>query len=309
MEDDAFHRTIIALERLESFLNQVNGRNANPLLQTATGSSRDHHRDDSASSEEMCFLELSIDCSGLFLCSDYKDPEIFLISVEAFLFDLLQWYGGRSLLDFYDSVDAMIIPITAALSHTTKDIDALFEKYVYKTTGLEDDPIDEKENAVKEGMNSWIKAQDVINREIQNPSKYPDSNLITSHKRGTAIEGYKRIIAALTNLFHESTPLKMFVKIINKYLPDIANQLPSLTEESVELMYSGESVYDAIQNNTMPKIDLFGLEEVSLHLESENQPSQKEVIDNPMSNEEKYARILKLTNEIINLVNSLKNNQ
>lgn len=98
MEDDAFHRNIVALERLEAFLNHANKRQVN-LLQTAVGTDRDHHPDDMDSTEEMCYLELQLACKGLYMCASYPDAEVFNIAVEAFMKDLLEWYGGRSLLD------------------------------------------------------------------------------------------------------------------------------------------------------------------------------------------------------------------
>lgn len=325
MEDDAFHRNIIALERLELFLNSSNDKNVGHLQQTAVGTSRDLHDENAESTAEMCYLELQLACKGLYMCASYKDPEMFKIAVEAFMKDLLEWYGGRNLLEYYDSVDAAIIPMMAALSRTSKEIDALFEKYVYKASDLANDSVEDKYDAVKSGMNAWLKAQHILDHEMKSHTSVPENQLITSHFRGTALEGYKRLVAALTNLFSESAPLKIFVKMVSEYLPDVSSQLPSINLESIDKIYSHKEADNAPVDSTVQepevlsedsiKIDLSGLEDENPTIPASNRMESKEpekVTSIPekeergLSKEETYSRILKLADEIIDLVKSLK---
>ncbi len=316
MEDDAFHRNIVALERLEAFLNHVNKRQVK-LLQTAIGTDRDHHPDDMDSTEEMCYLELQLACKGLYMCASYPDAEVFNIAVEAFMKDLLEWYGGRSLLDYYDSVEAVVIPMMAALSHTSKEIDSLFETYVYIASELSQATVEEKYDAMKTGVNAWLKAQHILEHEVKSQNVSMEDELITSHHRGTAIDGYKRIIAALTNLFEDSAPLKIFVKMVKQYLPQIANQLPSITEEAIDQMYEQKHSLVAAEEKEPEqidqtiKIDLYGLEEsmqqanVPWPDEEANMVSQIRSMSKTKA-EETYSRILALASEIVELVKSLK---
>lgn len=315
MEDDAFHRNIVALERLEAYLNHVNKRHVN-LLQTAVGTDRDHHPDDLESTEEMYYLELQLACKGLYMCASYPDAEVFNIAVEAFMKDLLEWYGGRSLLDYYDPVEAVVIPMMAALSHTSKEIDSLFETYVYKASELSQATVEEKYDAMQSGVNAWLKAQHILEHEVKTENVSMEDELITSHQRGSAIDGYKRIIAALTNLFEESAPLKIFVKMVRQYLPQIANQLPSITEETIDQMYEqkhSRSVAEEKEPEGIDQpisIDLSGLEESTPQVnadeeEEANIGSQIQSVSKTKK-EETYSRILALANEIVELVETLK---
>lgn len=324
-ENNVFHGMIVALERLESHLTRADNTQVGELKRTAVGTSRDRHATGVEPSAEMCFVELSMDCGTLYLSAHYDDPEIFKIAVEAFLNDLLEWYGGRSLLEYYDEVDASVIPIVAALSRTSKNIDALFEKYVYKASDLSDESVDDKYNAMKSGMNSWIKAQMITGNERKTNVDMHESELITSHFRGNALDGYKRIIAALTNLFSESAPLKMFVNIVSEYLPEVSSQLPSINTESIDNIYNQKEAYKAPADPLNPeaeglsedsiKIDLSGLDDENSTIPASNNKESEELAkdftasekeEKELSKEETYSRILKLADEIIALVKSLK---
>lgn len=317
-EDDAFHRTLVSLERLEAHL-LPNDRVYPQLKQTAAGTPRDHHDNSSPiAHESMYYLELSLDCKGLYMCAHYDNPEVFKIAVEAFMKDLLEWYGGRSLLDFYDAVDTAIIPIMAAMSYKTNQIDDLFDKYVYDTPILTNDTTEEKYRAVNEGMLAWIEGQHIYEHESKEATE-----LVTSHYRGTALDGYKRIIAALSYVCDNSAPLKMFVKMVNEYLPSVAAQLPSINEESIDQMYdrrnnpqTAPAVETAsIIDSTAEPFDIdFGPDNNLSISKYENaksdsgvkpEPCKHEDVKTGMSKDEKYARIQKLAKEIIELVQSL----
>ena len=69
------------------------------------------------------------------------------------------------------------------------------------------------------------------------PIQTGNESYVTPHVRGTALDGYKRIIAALTTSFDTSAPVKMFYKMVNKYLPDITKQISNINEEAIDELY------------------------------------------------------------------------
>lgn len=315
-EDDAFHRTIVSLERLESHLLPSN--QAYPQLKkTAAGSSRDYHDTSSpVADESMYYLELQLDCKGLYMCSHYDNPDVFKIAVESFMKNLLEWYGGRSLLDFYDAVDTAIIPLMAAITYKSNQIDELFEKYVYETPILSTDSTEGKYQAVCEGIDAWLKGEHIYEHESKEATEF-----VTSHLRGSALDGYKRIIAALSYVCETSAPLKMFVKMVNEYLPSVSNQLPNITEAAIDKMYDNRNCPNEpriantpLQQTTEPFDIDFGPDNdvnINHHEEEESKTIEKvvkEATETPTRSikDEKYARILKLAEEIIELVKSLE---
>lgn len=326
-EDDAFHRTLVSLERLESHL-LPNGQVYPQLKHTAAGTSRDHHDNSMpVAHESMYYLELSLDCKALYMCAHYDNPEVFKIAVEAFMKDLLEWYGGRNLLDFYDAVDTAIIPLMVAVSYKSNQIDDLFDKYVYETPIIANDTTEEKYQAVNEGLNAWLRGGHIYEHETQNANPNPEADLTTSHYRGSALDGYKRIVAALSYVCDTSAPLKMFVKMVNEYLPDVASQLPGINEDAIDQMYDQrnnpqphhqeEPVSMPIAEPTAEPFDIeFDWENnlseiqpraVKSDVNSEKAEGQSmESKDSNPSKEEKYARIRVLANEILDLVKSLE---
>ena len=140
-EDNNFHRTIIALERLEIFLNEERKVSAQ-LQQTAIGTDRDRHNESkNLPSKESCLMELLLQCNTLCVTAGYDDKEIFNAAVEAFLHNLLEWYAGRQLLDYYDEVDASVVPLISALTYQSNVMD-VFQEYVYR--------IPEREKTIEE---------------------------------------------------------------------------------------------------------------------------------------------------------------
>ena len=230
-EDNNFHRTMIALERLEMFLNKNRGTEL--LNQTAVGTTRDLHDDTkNPPTYESYILELSLQCNTLFMAASYDDKEIFEAAVEAFMNDLLEWYAGRELLDFYDEVDTSIIPIIVAITRSA-NVFEVFEKYVSHVS-LEKKSSEDGYNQTKSGVEAWILGQHFVK---QQPINQPNDGYITSHKRGEALEGYKRVIKALCVMCDDSAPVKMFYKLVNQYLPHITQQLPDTNEESIDRLF------------------------------------------------------------------------
>lgn len=242
MLDDVFHRTIIALERLESFLQKEKNECLSPLIQTAIGSSRDLHNDEkNYRDKESYFDELALDCMALFKAAKIEDESVFIPSVEYFLQDIIEWYAGRDGVE-YNEVDSCIIPIIVAISRqvkTTRELDEVYEKYVYKADEQQQ-TIENKFNSVQEGMTAWMLASDETMRPIYN-SHHNDTVEFTKHKRGDVLTGYKRIMLYLTTK-ENALLAKIFLRTIKQYLPNLAKQLPKLTEENIDKIYSKKAV-------------------------------------------------------------------
>lgn len=333
-EDDVFHRTIIALERLEQNLIHSNGKTDIDLKQTAVGSSRDHHKNSLEDSSIRWFLELKLQCKTIYMNSNYTNPDFFKIAVEAFLSDFLEWYGGRLLLDYFDAVDTTAIPILAAITHTTAETDNLFEKYVCETPKLCDASLEQKYKATEAGTKAWIEAQHILYEERNTISPIQEDKIITKHTRGTALDGYKRLISALSSMCTDSAPLKMLIKLVGIYLPTVAAELPTINEEAIDKMYtlrlqSSNENLDSANNELVESSNMIDDEngyfndpfedqalnsdQSKLLTEPENQPA-KESTDTISDMEDRsrdlekdqiYSRIMELADEIISLVRSL----
>lgn len=238
--DDVYHRAIISLERLELFLNGTDKE----TKKTALGSERDLHRDSIVFNEEDYFDELAIDCMAL-LKNSIEDGKLFQDSVSFFVNDILEWYAGREGFDF-NEVDAAIIPILVALTQSvkkTRDIDDLFEEYVYKSKPQEY-TIEEKYAGTKDMLESLLKGE--YENQEKRGSRHESDQLFTKHERGDALEGYRRIYKFLTSKFNTTFPIKVFLKTINEFAPQISNSFPKVTIEAVE---------DIILNNKQSQND------------------------------------------------------
>ena len=242
-EDNNFHRTIIALERLEIFLNEERKVSAQ-LQQTAIGTDRDRHNESkNLPSKESCLMELLLQCNTLCVTAGYDDKEIFNAAVEAFLHNLLEWYAGRQLLDYYDEVDASVVPLISALTYQSNMMD-VFQEYVYRIPEREK-TIEEKYDEVESGIRAWIEGQDHKRKELYQFSSYKeDDGLITSHRRGDAIDGFKRIMCGMCSMFRISAPAMMVYNVVNQYLPKITAMCPHINKETIELNVSNPPLND-----------------------------------------------------------------
>ena len=85
--DDVFHRTIIALERLELFLMMTANDNKQVTInQTAIRTSRDLHDDEkNPPSKDSFFGEVQLQTSALFFQTEFDDKEVFSKAVQYFL--------------------------------------------------------------------------------------------------------------------------------------------------------------------------------------------------------------------------------
>lgn len=240
--DNAFHRVIICLERLELFLEVERlGGNKPNLKQTAMNTDRDLHDDvENTPSRERHLSELELQCMTLNVQSkSLIGEEEHDATIKYFYKDLLEWYGGRSEQMPYNEVESAIIPIMLVLNHQSnnKDFASVYEKYVAKTITIDDLSDDEKRQAVTEGMIAYIKGMDRVHDDIHRFLEQGDEEIkLTGHRRGEAVNGYKRIVDALTSLFDEVVPAKVFVHTISNYLPEVASQCPTITEDAIDAL-------------------------------------------------------------------------
>ena len=228
-ENDVFDILIIALEKLEAALLQEKDL---VLNKTAMGSERD--LSNVIRSLDGSFKQVKLQCVALNNCSAYDDKEVFNMAVKMFMKNLLEWYAGRAELNFFDEVDEAVIPVLEALVDSDPDkILSDFGTYVYKPSNDYEDTLDEKYNKVKSGFDAWIKAQHYFG-QIQSQEQPVEKKQIFSHKRGEAVDGYIRVMKALTTMNSTSAPAKLLLQMVKEYLPEIVSAVPHINEEFID---------------------------------------------------------------------------
>lgn len=241
--DDVFHRTIIALERLELFLMMAKKENAPETInQTAINSSRDLHNDEkNPPSRDSFFGEVQLQASALFFQTEFDDKEVFSKAVEYFLNDLLEWYGGRNQDVPFDEVEKFFIPIMVSLNRqaaSVVDIMQSVSSYVGELKGIESLSLEEKEKAVMDGFKAFILADHKTKEENQAFEASGKEATFTSHKRGIALDGYKRLYLAFMELYDNPNPAKLLVTVANNYLPTMAQSCPDISLEAIDTKFS-----------------------------------------------------------------------
>ena len=234
--DDVFHRTINALERLEMLLEDENRKS---LVQTSAGDKRDFHASHDNRSSSAYYDELAEKCNVLFKAAQIDDVEVFKSAAEVFVKDTLEWYAGRESLG-YNAVDAAFVPIFVAITRQakkTRDVDNMFDEYVYKLQELEMS-IDEKYEAIKDMTDAIIIARHKIEEgKIQEARDSEGIDIFTSHKRGDAVDGFKRLFSFSTTKFEATFPAKLLVRTVREFAPDIASQFDCIDEETIEQIF------------------------------------------------------------------------
>lgn len=237
--DDVFHRLIISLERLEIFLEgiRLEGKANDALSITAINSTRDLH-DDSTNppSRDSFFGEVQLQCSALFFQTDLKDKEEFDSFVKHFLFDLLEWYGGRNETIPYNGVDAFILPIIVSLSQQVKGVNEILEvtnKYVAQIPDMSSFTDEEKADAISNAMYELIKIVDRHHHQEHENNNEDEDFVFTQHRRGDAVDGYKRLIMAMLSLYDEAMPAIVIYRTVGNFLPQIAETVSTISESSI----------------------------------------------------------------------------
>lgn len=243
-ENNIFDRVIIALEYLEDVITKKQCDDCD-LSITAKDSKRDLHTE--VRDMRGAFEELDLHLLTLKMASQKDDKEIFDIAVELFTKNLLEWYAGRKNIKFYDEIESAVIPIVDSLE--SKDYSADFETFVYKIPEDNNQSINDKYEMTLEGIKAFILAQDKIkalttNQLIPIQSEDEGLNIIYSHKRGNAVEGYARIMKALMSMYYVSAPAKKVYRFIAKYLPEVTNSIPHINEAYIDNFFKNKQQFE-----------------------------------------------------------------
>ena len=244
--DDVFHRTIIALERLEVFLMMAKneGEINQTIIQTGIKTERDLHDDEKNPPERDSFFgEVQLQASALYFQTEFDDKEVFTKTVEYFLNDLLEWYGGRSMELPYDEVEKFFIPIMVALNRQATSVIDIMQSvtnYVGEIKSIESLSNEEKEKAVMSGFKAFLLADHNTKEENAKFAESGEETVFTVHKRGEAVDGYKRLYCAFTELYDDPNPAKLLVTAVTNYLPAIAEACPDITQDSIDAFFASK---------------------------------------------------------------------
>lgn len=242
--DDVFHRVIIALERLETFLEiHRNGEDAAKFATTGMHGERDLHDDQkNPPTLESMLGEVQLQCSALFFQTGFDDEKLFVQTMKYFMPDLLEWYGGRCKWVAgreipYDKVEACVLPVIVSLSRQVESVTEImqvFGDYVTKLKSIGDLSPDEKAEAVKKGFETFLVARNLLGEQLQEFVASGEKVELSVHRRGTALDGYKRLIDAMLKLYDTTTPAKRVRDMFNAYVEG----LPEFTDDDLKLMAS-----------------------------------------------------------------------
>ncbi|MBR4298589.1 MAG: hypothetical protein IKT59_02645 [Bacteroidales bacterium] len=235
-EDVVFDRVICTLEKLEDILIVERNCKSESLIHTVIGSCRDFHDDsNNSATSEMLLEELLLQCHCLDFVADYEDTDIFNTAVTVYMKALLEWYAGRTSLSYYDEVDSSVIPIMLVLHRRISlfQLNDIFQAYVHSIPTIEH-LHDERFQIFKAEVEEWIYGRRTW---MPIPVLSKNEDVITSHRRGNAVDGYKRIMSSIIILSDTSSPAKILYKIVDNYLPQVAQQVSHINEETIDRAY------------------------------------------------------------------------
>jgi hypothetical protein len=224
--DDVFHNTIIALERLEYYLENEKSRKKE-LQMTAVRTDRDLH-DDKRNPPTLSSLhtEIHTQCLALFYQTNFdKDQETFKNVLQYFLEDIFTWYGGR-VGTAADEIEKYFLPISAALSRQIKsaaDISKIIRTYVIDLDDISKLSDEEKEEAVVEGFTALNKAHHITEERMKvfmDKMNKGEEFEFTSHSRGTLDDGIKRLLSAFTESYETKTPADTLLRFVSNNFPE-----------------------------------------------------------------------------------------
>ena len=239
--DNVFHNMIIALERLESFLEyHRKGDAAAEFAATGMHTPRDLHDDhENPPSIESVLGEVQLQCSALFFQTQFDDVELFNRTMKYFMTDLLEWYGGRGREIPYDEVEKFVVPIVVSLSRQVKktaDIMDTVDVYVTKLRRIEDFSDEEKEQAIRDGFTSYLKGRDRVEQQMKEFEASGKKVIFSVHRRGTATDGYMRLMDAMFKLYNTTLPAKKIRATFTAYVEG----LPDITDEMIEEAFASK---------------------------------------------------------------------
>ncbi len=232
--DDTFHCTILALERLERFIDQSSD-GVQPLAQTAIETDRDIHDDQKVvPTLEAMHSEMNTQCLALFFHTKFdKNDKRHAEIKRHFVGDLLSWYGGRVGVRKPDDVEKYCLPILAALDRfitSAPEISAIIKQYIIDLGDLSIQPQDVREEAIQEGMEAWLRGQNIVGQRIKIFMKEHGSESdveLTGHTRGSKEEGLFRLLDFYLDVFTESAPAKRLLGVTIQIFPELSQQVVS----------------------------------------------------------------------------------
>ena len=263
--DNLYHCVLLGLERLELYLECELLYGVTPSLKsTAMHTQRDSYN----------YQEDSLDGTAV-----YQDLNTYLTSfgvatkrmqaedleryhndtIGFFLEDILKWYGGRDQQIPYNDVEAAIVPILLLLSHKcdNSNVEQAFETYVaapWKDVKYSDEELKE---GVMFAFKQYLVAAEKAKTEQLSEVEYMDGDFsFTSHQRGAAVDGYKRLFAALVDLFDDVVPAKVLVHMVMQYCPNIADQCPTISEDIVEQLIAEKQEKRSVKIDESEHVDI-----------------------------------------------------
>lgn len=238
--DDVFHNMIIALERLETFLDcQRRGTDAAVFKATGMRGVRDLHDDEqNKPTRESMLGEVQLQCTALFFQTKIDDEKLFKQTMKYFMTDLLEWYGGRGKDVPYDEVEMYVLPIIVSLSrdfdpdekNPVGKIKKICDDYVVKLLSMEDFTEEQKRKAVEEGFAAFIKAQHRVGEQLKEFVESGGEVVFSVHKRGEASDGYNRLMDAMLKIYDTTTPAEKVRATFTNYVEG----LPEFTDEMIK---------------------------------------------------------------------------
>ncbi len=236
--DNTFHRLLIALERLETFLSIEEGTKIEKY--TAMKTSRDEHDDDNViPTKDGYYMEMQLQILALSKQGRFKDaPDYVDSSAKYFLNDILEWYSLRETFQPND-IERFAVPILASLTDKTlkpTELSELIYKYVRDLdSDIHSLPDEEKRKAVEEGWLAYVKTMERVNEELQ---KFETEDIevdLTSHTRGEAKKGYEHLLKSFELLYPEDrTPILLLQKAVEQLLPNLIKKNTEEVKEGIE---------------------------------------------------------------------------
>ncbi len=223
--DDVFHNVIIALERLEYYLERE--KHQEQLQVTAVNTDRDLHDDKrNPPTLESLHTEINTQCLALFYQTNFdKDQETFKTVVRYFLEDLFTWYGGR-IETAPDEVEKYFLPISAALSRQIKsapDISKIIKTYIIDLDDISKLSEAEKEKAIVEGFSALNKAHHITEERMKvflNKMSNGEDFEFTNHNRGSIDDGIERLLITFIESYQTKTPADNLLRLVSNYFPE-----------------------------------------------------------------------------------------
>lgn len=264
--DDVFHRMIIALERLETFL-EIHRKGGDAIRLAATGmhGPRDLHDDkQNPPTLESMLGEVQLQCSALFFQTKFDDEKLFAQTMKYFMTDLLEWYGGRGKEIPYDEVEMFVLPVVVSLSRqisSVVDIMKVCDDYVTKLRRIEDFSDEEKEKAVEEGFTAFLKAQHRTGEELQEFAASGAEVVFSVHRRGEAKDGYNRLMDAMLKLYDTTTPAKKVRATFAAYVDGLPEITDEMLEKGVVVCEQGSEPSDLKDESSSDATDSTGIDE------------------------------------------------